>query len=297
MSWRWLRRAAPWGIAGASVAALLYQYPIRRIVDEIERGDTLAMVPAAVLAIAALWLTATAGDRLLLQPVVGAIRWRDLLRGKAGVSVLNALGLAVTFGGYGVWIQRRFGCAPGAAAGLVLMIALGDLAAVALLVASSVLVADTVPAATRDELRVAAPLVLAVVGAVLLVRPRATSRPLLTAWREVPRLHRVASVGVRCGNVAILIVGTWAAARGFGIPLPLGAVAAFLPLLLVVGALPINIAGIGPVQAAWVVLFADWAPAPQILAFQFLWHLVMLAAILARGAPFLRAAVDDVARA
>jgi hypothetical protein len=63
---------------------------------------------------------------------------------------------------------------------------------------------------------------------------------------------------------------------------------------MLVGALPINVAGFGAVQAAWLV-FSPWATGEQLLAFQFLWQLWMLLMVVARGAPFVRGAVRDIA--
>jgi hypothetical protein len=112
----------------------------------------------------------------------------------------------------------------------------------------------------------------------------------------VPRLYRLYSLAARCGTISVLIIATWVAGRAFGLPVPLKAWASFLPVLLVIGAMPINVGGFGPVQAAWLMLFGPWASGPAILAFQFLWHLALITALFLRGAPFLRDVVADVAK-
>lgn len=293
--WRAMRRAAPWLIAGLSVAAILVRYPLDRIVGEMQRGNTLAMLPIALAALATIWVTATLSDFVVLPPVVGPMRFVDLMKVKAGVSVLNAVGMAINYGGYALWIQRRFRCRPAAAAGVVLFITLGDLCAVALLASATMLVGgDAIPAEARSRLVIAAPILFAVTLTLLLARPRRSQRPVLTPWRNIRRAQRLIGLGARCGSISILVVATWIASHAFGLDLPLTAVITFLPILLVIGALPINVAGLGPVQAAWIALFATYASAPRILAFQFLWHLMMLGALLLRGAPFLRAVVADV---
>ncbi len=296
--WRWVRRLAPWLITAAVVTAILVKYPIGRIVHEMEKGDVWGMVPIAAGATLALWFTATTGDFLLLRPLSPSLRYLALLRGKAGVSVLNALGLALNYGGFALWIQRVVGCRWQTALGFVMMLTAGDLTAVSSIAVGSLAIGgDGLPTDTRDRLRLLAP-ALAVVAATLMLvpRPRSMKRPLFEVWRKVPRWHRVASILVRCGTISVLIVATWAAARVFGLPVPLSAWASYLPVLLVIGALPINVAGMGPVQAAWLALFSPWASGPHILAFQFLWHLVLVSALFLRGAPFLRGVVADIAR-
>jgi uncharacterized membrane protein YbhN (UPF0104 family) len=114
-------------------------------------------------------------------------------------------------------------------------------------------------------------------------------------WRTVARPRRALSMLARCGTITVLIVSTWVAARAFGMVVPFKAWASFLPVLLVVAALPVNIGGFGAVQAVWLLLFGSWASGPQILAFQFLWHLCLASSLVLRGLPFLRAAVADIA--
>ncbi len=280
-------------IAGLTVAAILWKYPLSRIVEEAVHGDALAMLPAAIGALFVIWFTSTTSDYLVLRTVVPDLRYKDLLFGKAGVSVLNALGPALNYGGHALWIHRRFGARPAAAGGVVLHITLGDLVAVSIWASAALWLGDDIPTKTRDQLGVAVPIVLAIALTGLMLKPR-SQRPILTPWRELPRLHRAGILVVRCCSIGVLVTSTWLAANAFGIEVPFGAVASYLPILLTVAALPINVAGMGPVQAAWVAAFSGYAEPPTILAFQFLWHAMMLGALLLRGAPFLRSAVADV---
>jgi hypothetical protein len=293
---RWLRRLAPWVITAAVVIAILLKYPISRIVEEMDRGNAWRMAPVALLATLLIWFTATASDYVLLRPQVPGLSFVRLLRGKAGVSVLNVLGMALNYGGFALWLRRALGLRWMAAVGTVLMITIGDLTGVAVIaVAALVLGGDALPADMHDQLWRVAPVVAVVAAGLLFVaRPRGGHRPVLAPWHLVPRLHRLASLCARLGTISVLVVATWAASRAFGLGVPLKAWATFLPVLLVVGAMPINIGGFGPIQAAWLLLFGPWASGPQILAFQFLWHLAVASSIFLRGTPFLRAVVADV---
>jgi hypothetical protein len=292
---RWIQRLVPWVIAGATLAVILWKYPLSRIADEVARGDAIAMIPCALGVIGLVWFTSTTSDFLVLRTVVPDLRFFPLMRGKGGISVLNALGPALNYGGHALWIHRRFGAAPAAAAGVLMYIALGDLVGVAIWATSSIWLGSDVPESTRAGLGIAAPITLVVALTLLVIRTR-SARPLLTPWRALPVLTRLAILGVRCATLGVIVTGTWAAMRGFGISVPFGAVATYLPILLVVAAMPINVAGLGPVQAAWLAVFAPWADGPTILAFQFLWHAMMLGALLLRGAPFLRQVVADITR-
>lgn len=293
--WRWARRAAPYVVAGAAVAAILYQYPIDKILAEMERGDTVAMIPVAIAGMLAIWLTATTSDYCVLAPTLEPMRFRYLLRAKAGVAVLNALGTAANYGGYGVWIQRRFRCPARVAAGTILFIAVSDLCAVSVLASLGMwLGGGAIPGTADSRLDVIVPIVAAVALTLILLRPRRGAPPALAPWDRIPRLFRLAGLIARFGNIGILIVSTWAAARAFGMPIPFVVVASHLPILLVIAAMPVNVGGFGPIQAAWVAFFSPWASGAQILAFHFLWHMLVFFAVLLRGAPFLRMVVGDV---
>ena len=108
---RWVRRLAPWVITGAVVTAILVKYPIGRIVEEMHKGNALGMVPVALGATLLIWFTATTGDFLLLRSLAARpVPYRFLLKSKAGLSMLNALGMALNYGGFAIWIHRVLGC-------------------------------------------------------------------------------------------------------------------------------------------------------------------------------------------
>ncbi len=65
------------------------------------------------------------------------------------------------------------------------------------------------------------------------------------------------------------------------------------PIILFVGAMPLNVGGFGAVTAVWL-LMTRWAPGEQLLAFQFLWNLMLAGAIVLRGLPFVRGVVREV---
>jgi hypothetical protein len=212
--------------------------------------------------------------------------------------MLNALGMALNYGGFALWIHRVLGCGWRQSGGAVMMITLSDLTAVSLIGSAAVLLGgDALPEETRAQLSIIAPCVAAVATIALFApKPAGPGRPVFDPWRRVSRAHRLLSVLSRCGTIGTLILASWLASRAFGLPVPLQGWASILPVLLVIGALPVNIGGLGPVQAAWLLLFDPWASGPQILAFQFLWHLCLVVGLFLRGAPFIRGVIADIAK-
>jgi hypothetical protein len=62
-------------------------------------------------------------------------------------------------------------------------------------------------------------------------------------------------------------------AHAFGIHIPFGQMLTFLPVIFMVAALPVTVAHLGTTQAAWILFFGRYAPAPRLLAFSLVAHL------------------------
>jgi uncharacterized membrane protein YbhN (UPF0104 family) len=83
-----------------------------------------------------------------------------------------------------------------------------------------------------------------------------------------------AIVLLRAPMFLVSLVVHYYAAHAFGIHIPFGQMLTFLPVIFMVAALPLTIAHLGTTQAAWIVFFGSYAPAPQLLAFSLAAHVV-----------------------
>jgi Lysylphosphatidylglycerol synthase TM region len=303
---RWMRRLAPWAVAAVVIALLLSRYSPEAIAAELARGEVLAMVPWVVaISLGALILMVVA-DWLVFATALGARRGShrlhvlDVARGRAATGILMSLHHGLSSGGYVVWLGRRTGVGAGATVGAATYQLLSDLGAVCLIALPSALLgAELLPAGVGASAAALAACGLVGVSALLLFGPRVTPRRwresrMVVAWTRVPASVWAVSTVLRAATIAINIVGTWGAARAFGLSIPFEALAAGLPIAYLVGALPINVFGLGAVQAAWVVLFERHAPGAQILAFQFVFQLLGAAAQVVRGLPFLPGVLRDL---
>jgi hypothetical protein len=289
----WLRRLAPWVMTAAAVFFILREYPVDQIVAEMQRGDALPMVPIgigltfSVLAMVALW------DWVVLFGMLGGPRYWDVIRAKGGMGVLLTLGYGFGHGGYGVWIARATRATVAEAIGVTLYISASDLCALCLVATGMIHLGG---ADVPRSLAIAAPSLAGVLVLFTLVGPfQKTQRPRVFApWRLLSRKRQLANIAGRTVNISFIVVMTWLATRAFGLEIPFDVMSSYLPLIMLVGSLPINIAGFGPVQGMWL-LFEPWASGPSLLAFQFLWHLVIASGLVLRGLPFIRRVVTEIA--
>lgn len=262
----------------------------------MREGNALAMAPLAVGLMVALLLLAALWDLLVIRGSLGKPGYVDVLRGKAGTAVLMMLGYGFGHGAYGFWIARVTGCGARRAGGIVVYLVMSDLATVALGASLAMGVAgELVPA----WLRWMAPAVGLAVLAAMIAGPALLGRmarppTFLDPWRLVPTWIGYAQVAGRLVNMALGITVTWLAARVFGVSIPFLAMAAYLPVVLVVAALPINVGGLGAAQAAWLLAFRPFASDAQILAFQLLWQVMTGLGLVVRGLPFVRRVLVEI---
>jgi hypothetical protein len=84
------------------------------------------------------------------------------------------------------------------------------------------------------------------------------------------------------------------AAPAFGVSIPFGQMMIFLPVIFMLAALPISVAHLGTTQAAWLVFFGRYAPAPRLLAFSLAAHLAFVATRALLGLALLPWAYADL---
>jgi len=294
---RWAWRLVSAGIAALAIVAIVWRYSPAQIAAEMARGETLAMLPYGVaLALSSLPLVAAA-DRVVIARSLERPTFGEIVRGVAGSAILNVFGYAAGLSGYALWVARLGGVSLSLAAGIVLYIVTTELSAALLFAGVAI---HTGGVAVDAGLAWGIPLVATALIAAKIVRPGwllriAERADLSRGWRAMRPRDALMELAIRLVQLSLLVVGTWLAARAYGWAVPLPAMAALLPVVILVGALPVNVAGFGAVQGAWL-LFLPWAESgEQLLAFAVSWQLLNAALVVLRGLPFIRGVVGDVA--
>lgn len=288
-------RLAPYVVTAAVIGWVLWRYPPGRIAAEIARGSVLPLLPISFgMMVLSLLMVATA-DHWVYRATCGPLRWVEVVKAKAGVSLLDVVNYAAGHGAYAVWVARVTRVSAGVAAGAMLFIMAGDLTSVAAAAAVACVAAPGI--APGGVL----PVAVGIAGGLLLLLAIGPYRlfsggrdpALIRPWYTVPRSVGFGHTALRVAHKGMVVVLTWVAMRAFGIDIPLAAAAVYAPIILLVASLPINVGGFGAVTAVWL-LMTPWAPGEQLLAFQFLWNLCTAGAVVLRGLPFVRGVVREV---
>lgn len=291
----------PWLIATSAVAALLYRYPLDQITEEMKRGDVAALVPFAIGMPLVMIFPIAAWDFLVMRSnTMAPLRYFDVLRAKAGATLLVSISYSFSQGGYGLWLARKTRTNARTSIGVIFYIMGLDLAAICAVASLGVFLSDvSLPAETRAAVGTIGPavflgtVVVSLAGPKLL--PRFISDPrLLKPWHDTPASSFALSLAGRCFNIFVFSVTTWAAAVAFGLELGFNDSLTYMPIIMLVGSLPVNVLGFGAVQASWLLFESPAVNGSQLLAFQFLWQLLIALAIALRGAPFVSGVLREI---
>lgn len=290
MSW-----LAPYAVAGLVIAFISQRYSIGAIRAEMAKGQWLPLIPLALVTYFASLGWVAAADRLVLGGLLPPERtpsYFSVAKGKAAAVVLHIVHYALGQGIYATWVARRTGLKLGQAGGLLLYIILAELGSVCLYAA--LVIALGRPAVPGVVLPTVLGIALAIIGTVLLVPSTRLERfGMLEIWAKVGRARGLGQLGIRLCQHATTTTATWLAARWFGLDIPLPVMLSYMPVILVVASLPINVAGFGAVQGAWLLL-SPWASPERILAFSVVWQAASALALIARGLPFLKGVLADI---
>jgi uncharacterized membrane protein YbhN (UPF0104 family) len=259
------RRAVPWVIAAAILGYLAATVPLGEVVAAVERTSLAGLVGLAVGLVGSLLLAdglaMWVGFREALGP---GLRYRDLVVVRGASYLLAVLNYGAGQGGIVYFLRERHGVPVAAGLGAVLL-ASGAFVVVVALAVGLGLAAGAIPE-RAGLVAVVVALAAALPGYLLViaVRPgflarRAVLEPLFRAG--LGGTLRVAAA--RAPHLAVLIVGHWLALRLFGIEVPLAAALTLLPVMFLVGTLPLAPSGLGTTQAAAITLFAGFAPGDE----------------------------------
>ena len=297
---KWRRRVqmfAPYIITAVVIYFVLGRVSIHEIQKELSKGDGFWLFPVALGVMLISLFLVSGADTIVCRAFLGKGRYIQFIRAKAASSLLDIVGYALGHGSYAFWIGRVTQTKAGRTGGALLYIMAGDLLAVTAIASVALLfVGEEIGGST---IRTGVPgiaiyLLFSLLTGPWKIVPPKNKPPVLMPWIEVPRTLGILAILIRMTQIMVFVTGTWLAAKLFGMPIPFEAAVTYMPIILLVTSLPINVAGFGVAQTAWLLL-NDYASEAQILAFQFLWQISCIGAVMVRGLPFVKRFVDETA--
>lgn len=127
-----------------------------------------------------------------------------------------------------------------------------------------------------------------------LVGQRRRQSAVLSTFRRVRLQHCLLILALKGTLFFLALLVHSHALSLFGITIPLPRLLPFLPVVFLMGALPVTVAHLGTSQAAWIFFFSDYAPAADLLAYSLVSHLTFMLANGTFGGFFLPTAYTDL---
>lgn len=256
-------RVLPWLLALAILGFVITRVPRDELVAALSHVSLWRLLVLA----AAFVITVLAVDSLALWIAFKAslsrspVSYGSVLLMRGASHLLAQVSYAAGQGGMVYLLRQRHQVPITSGAGAVLL-ANGAFIIVTALTVAAGLWAGAVP--DRPELRMVAISVAAALPVYLLVlacRPGILARRrLLSPFFQAGARGSIQVAGCRALHLGVLITGHVIAMRLFGIEVPMAVALAGLPVLFLIGSLPISPSGLGTTQAAAITLFGSFAP-------------------------------------
>jgi hypothetical protein len=255
----WARMLLPWLGAAAVLGWLLHRLPLATLRAELARGPWPLLAAWVALTLVLVLVADSLAASVVVRRSGGALPYRRVLVMRGATYLVSAVHPLAGQGTFG-WLLARTGRGGWEAGGVLVLLLATQLLTLVVVGALGLLAAP-------DWLRQPALPMVAMVGAgfalylvLIAVHPRWCARlPLLRPLFAAGVGGHLAAIAARLPHVALLVVMPWVAFRVWGIAVPLTVGLAYLPVVLLVAALPLTPSGLGTVQAVQVALFAPWA--------------------------------------
>jgi hypothetical protein len=229
----------------------------------------------------------------------GPLPYRELLPVRAVTYLVSIINTQLAQGALALYMHRRF-CTP--LAQITSTVALMILLETTNLILFATVGFIAFPGGAPLSL-LALPLALALLWLLLMslargklgvLGQRLSGSVLLSTFRRARWRHCAVILGLKGAVFFLALLVHNQALALFGIEIPLARLMTFLPVVFLMGALPITVAHLGTSQAAWIFFFSSYAPAADLLAYSLVSHLTFMLANGTFGVLFLPKAYSDL---
>lgn len=264
-------RAIPWLVTLAAFVWLFATTDLQQMVDAVRQADWVRFFGSMIVLYTMVWFVDVAAITWIYRRHhVPSIRFADVLPARGVTYILGIINYAAGAAAMALYFKRRFGIGAVEGGASLLLIMLVDLG---LLVLAVVAGASMLP----EEYQTAVALlgVAAAVGAlghfvfwrapvslgpIEPLRDRVRQHPSLRGFRDAPVLDYFVLGVMRLPVIALYIAMHWFTLGAFrGIEVPLVRLLVYVPIQMVIAALPISVSGLGTVNAAQRVLYGPFA--------------------------------------
>ncbi len=291
-----LKRILPWAVAALILWLLFRHVSVAGVMASVRDVELRLFAPAAIVGVAAWFLLESAAFAYLFSRFNAPLSWREARSMRAVTYLLTPINWNLGTAAIVLHLRRSKGIAALEATSSLLLYGLVDGVVLGLL---SVVGIATLPSSQGlHTIGWVASILLTVQVAFLAVfllrwprhawAVRVRSLRVFRSHAQVTWRDAAVLFAIRALYFSGFVLFFWAGVRAFGVTAPLSHMAAIVPVVLLVGSIPITPAGLGTQQAAMLALLAPYGSEPQILAYGLLYPVALVVARLPIASLYLR---------
>ncbi len=311
LAWRLVKTIVPWAATAAIFYLIFKKVPLSECKDAIASVNLAWWVPILAADFTAYFLADVLCHYLVFNWMAARTGFIEVLVPKGATFILNMLNFALGVGGMGYWLAKKKKIGVKTATGPVFFLFYMDLFTIftvslaGLALTPEIGAADffiSSPAGHAVRLVTLTFLVFMGLNVIWSVKPEARifswlfKGPFVT-FSKLRASYIAQVLGIKLGAFTFDVLGTWLGLMAFGVEVELSRILAYLPLIYLIGALPITVMRLGTTQAAWLYFFHGLVPDGTLIAFSLLWTVSTKFLRATTGVACLHWAMDDFRRA
>ncbi len=308
---RLLRGILPWVFTVLIFGFIFHRVPLSEVTAAFGLVRFHLFIPLILILFSVMFITDSLIHQLAFNWLAARTRFFEVVLARGASYILGMLNFFIGQGGMGYWLARTKKVPAGEAASTIVFVMFMDLFAIIVLSAVGVFLMPEVhlshffTATSEGNLVRTVFITLAVLLFQIYIwvrKPRArVARWLLfrgpfLVFDRVRFRHFAIAFAIKFSAYLFDLLGAWLALKTFGVDVPLAQIITYVPLIYLIGAIPITVLHLGTVQAAWLFFFRDLAPPATLLAFSVLWSFVFIIAHMAVGLACLPRVLGDFGR-
>jgi uncharacterized membrane protein YbhN (UPF0104 family) len=308
---RLLRGILPWIITAIIFGFIFHRVPFSEVMAAFGLVRFNLFVPLILIIFSLMFITDSLIHHLAFSWLAARTRFFEVVLARGASYILGMLNFFVGQGGIGYWLARTKKVPAGEAASTIVFVMFMDLFAIIVLSSVGVVLMPEVHLrhffiiSSEGHLVRTVFITLAVLLFQIYIwvrKPEARIarwlffRGPFLVFDRVRFRHFAIVFALKFFVFLFDLLGAWLALKTFEVDIPLAQIITYLPLIYLIGAVPITVLHLGTTQAAWLFFFRDLAPPATLLAFSVLWSFAFIAAHMAVGLACLPRVLGDFGR-
>jgi len=303
-----LRNLLPWIVTVLIFVYIFRQVPLPEVMASFKLVRLDLFIPVVFTVFPVFFITDTLTHHLVFTWLAARTRFFEVMFARGATYILSMLNFFAGQGGIGYWLSRTKKVPGGEAASTIVFVMFMELFLIMVLSAMGIILMPEVHLShflSAGSEGVLVRTVFITLGVLLFQVYIWSTKPpgRLVHWLlfrgpfqvfDRARFRHFAIIFViKLFMYIVDIFGAWVGLKTFGVDVPLVHMLTYLPLIYLIGSIPVTVLRLGTTQAAWLFFFSDLMDPATIIAFSVLWSFSFLFLRTAAGLVCLPKALSD----